>query len=155
MRPVPELPLGGTLSALAPDQATVLMRLGRPERLPPGTVLFIEGTVSGMVALILSGAIKVSSPGANGNEVVFAVMGPGEVLGELSALDGQPHSATATAVEASEVLEIPAPDFRAYVEAHPQMALLLLKILGNRLRDADRKRVEFDARERVEESQTS
>jgi CRP/FNR family cyclic AMP-dependent transcriptional regulator len=155
MRPQVQLPLGGTLSALAADQAAVLMRLGRPEQFPPGAVLFEEGIASGKVALILSGSVKVGSPDVSGDEVIFAVLGPGDVLGELSALDGQPHSATATVVEPSEVLVIPAGDFKAYVEAHPQMALLLLRILGNRLRDADRRRCEFDLREPVAEPRTN
>jgi CRP/FNR family transcriptional regulator, cyclic AMP receptor protein len=143
--------LGGTLSALAPDQAAVLMRLGKPERFPAGTVLFAEGSQSGKVALILSGTVKVSSERWTGEEVVLSMLRPGDVLGELAALDGKPHSATATVVETSDVLMIPADDFRAYVEAHPKMALLLLKILGDRLRDADRKRCEFGVEETVSE----
>jgi CRP-like cAMP-binding protein len=140
---IARLPLKGMLSALGRDQAVVLCRLGRPERFPEGSLLFKEGQVSGSVALILSGAVKASSLREDGREIVFAVLGQGDVIGELSALDGRPHSATATVLEPAEVLQIPADDFRAYVEAHPQMALLLLKILGDRLRDADRKRVEF------------
>jgi len=137
------LPLRGILSALGRDQAVVLCRLGTPVHLRPDSTLFNEGDVSGKVALILSGRIKASSLTEEGHEVVFGVMGPGDVVGELSALDGRPHSATATVVETADVLLIPAPDFKAYVEAHPRMALRLVKILSDRLRDADRKRVEF------------
>jgi CRP/FNR family transcriptional regulator, cyclic AMP receptor protein len=144
---VPGLPFKGMLSALAPDQAAVLCRLGNPVRLRRGSVLFNEGEVSGKVALILTGRIKASSLTEEGREIVFGVLGPGDVIGELSAFDGRPHSATASVLEIADVLVIPAEDFRAYVEAHPQMALLLLKILSDRLRDADRKRVEFGNRD--------
>jgi CRP/FNR family cyclic AMP-dependent transcriptional regulator len=137
------LPLRGILSALGRDQAVVLCRLGAPVHLQPHSTLFNEGDVSGKVALILAGRIKASSLTEEGHEVVFGVMGPGDVVGELSALDDRPHSATATVVETADVLLIPAADFKAYVEAHPRMALLLVKILSDRLRDADRKRVEF------------
>jgi CRP/FNR family cyclic AMP-dependent transcriptional regulator len=140
---IEQLPLKGMLSALARDQAVVLCRLGRPERFPEGTVLFKEGEVSGRVVLILFGTVKASSLREDGREILFAVLGPGDLIGELSALDGRPHSATATVLEPADVLLIPADDFRAYVEAHSHMALLLLKILSGRLRDADRKRVEF------------
>jgi CRP/FNR family transcriptional regulator, cyclic AMP receptor protein len=137
------LPLRGMLSALGVDQAEVLCRLGTPARFTRGSVLFKEGEVSGKVALILSGAAKASSLTDDGREILFAVLGPGDLIGELSALDGRAHSATATVIEEADVLMIPASDFKAYVEAHPQMALLLLEILSGRLRDADRKRVEF------------
>jgi CRP/FNR family cyclic AMP-dependent transcriptional regulator len=140
---VPELPLRGMLSSLGTDQAVVLCRLGTPVHLRPDSILFNEGDVSGKVALILSGRIKACTRTEEGREVVFGVMGAGDVIGELSAIDGRPHSATATVVETADVLVIPAVDFKAYVEAHPQMALLLVKILGERLRDADRRRVEF------------
>jgi CRP/FNR family cyclic AMP-dependent transcriptional regulator len=138
-----ELPLRGMLSSLAADQAVVLCRLGTPVHLQPDSTLFNEGDVSGKVALLLSGRIRASSLTEEGHEVVFGVMGPGDLIGELSALDGRPHSATATVMETADVLVIPAADFKAYVEAHPQMALLLIKILSDRLRGADRKRVEF------------
>jgi CRP/FNR family cyclic AMP-dependent transcriptional regulator len=140
---VPGLPLRGMLSALGRDQAVVLCRLGAPVHLQPDSTLFKEGDVSGTVALILSGRIKASSLTEEGHEVVFGVMGAGDLIGELSALDGRPHSATATVVETADVLLIGAVDFKAYVEAHPQMALLLITILSDRLRGADRKRVEF------------
>jgi CRP-like cAMP-binding protein len=131
------------LSSLGADQAAVLCRLGTPVHLQPGSTLFKEGDVSGGVALILSGRIMASTLTEEGHEVVFGVMGPGDLIGELSALDGRPHSATATVMEEADVLVIPASDFKAYVEAHPRLALLLIKILSDRLRDADRKRVEF------------
>jgi len=152
--PISELPLRGMLSALAADQAEVLCRLGTPERLPQGSVLFKEGEVSGKVALILSGAAKASSLTEDGREIVFAVLGPGDLIGELSALDGRPHSATATVIQEADMLMIQASDFKAYVEAHPQMALLLLKILSGRLRDADRKRVEFGDHDQAAGSST-
>jgi CRP-like cAMP-binding protein len=80
-----------------------------------------------------------------GKEVVLAIRGPGDLLGELAAIDGEPRSATATALEPVEALSLSAGDFRSFLEAHPRVALALLAVLTRRLRDADRKRVEFAA----------
>jgi len=83
----------------------------------------------------------------DGKEVVLAIRGPGDLVGELSAIDGEPRSATATALEPVDVLVLAAGDFRAFLERNPRVALLLVAMLARRLRDADRKRVEFTAQD--------
>ena len=56
----------------------------------------------------------------DGRESVLAFRGPGEVLGELSAIDGQPRSAGVRAVDPVEALVIPTADFRAFLERSPR-----------------------------------
>jgi CRP-like cAMP-binding protein len=65
------------------------------------------------------------------------------LLGELAAIDGQPHSASVSAMEPVEVLTVRLPDFTAFLQTHPRIMWLLLRLLTGRLRDADRKRAEF------------
>jgi CRP-like cAMP-binding protein len=79
--------------------------------------------------------------------VVLGLRGPGDLLGELGALDGQPRSASAIALDEVEALVLPAADFKTFLEAHPRAALAILEMLATRLRDADRKRVEFAAQD--------
>jgi CRP-like cAMP-binding protein len=75
---------------------------------------------------------------------VLGLCGRGDVLGELSALDGKPRSATAVAVEEVEAIVAPGSALtRALEEAHA--ARELIRVLAARLRDADRKRLEFAA----------
>jgi CRP-like cAMP-binding protein len=81
----------------------------------------------------------------DGKEVVLAIRGPGDLLGELSAIDGEPRSATGVALEPVEALVIPAGDFKRFLEGNPRIALLIMTMLSRRLRDADRKRIEFAA----------
>ena len=85
----------------------------------------------------------------NGKEAVLAFRSSGDILGELSALDGEPRSATATVLEPVEALVLTVGQFRDFLCAHPRMALGLLEMLSRRLRDADRKRVEFGAYDSV------
>jgi CRP-like cAMP-binding protein len=97
------------------------------------------------VALLVSGRVKVSAIAEDGEEYVLAFRGRGDLIGELSALDGEPRSATVTAIEAVEALVIDAGAFRDFLSENPAVALELLAVLSRRLRDADRKRVEFGA----------
>lgn len=120
-----------------------LARHGRPRRLPAGTPLFVEGTRSDTVVVVISGRVKVFSSAEDGTEVVLAVRGPGSLLGELAAIDGQPRSASVRSLEPVEVLTVGLREFTAFLQAHPRTMWLLMRILTNRLRDADRKRVEF------------
>lgn len=134
----PDAPLpGGPL-----DDA---FRDGRRQHLRPGTILFSEGDRTGRVILVLSGRLKVSSFSEDGRESILAFRGPGEVLGELAAIDGGEHLATVTVVEAGEALVITAERFLAALEEEPGLALVLLRSVVGRLRDADRKRAEFTA----------
>lgn len=118
---------------------------GRRQRLRPGAILFNEGDASNRVVLLLSGRVKVSSFSDDGQETVLGFRGPGDVLGELSAIDGQEHMATVTVVEGGEVLVVPAARFLASLEEQPGLAIVLLRSIVGRLRDADRKRAEFVA----------
>lgn len=120
-----------------------LARHGRPRRLPAGTPLFVEGTRSDTVVVVISGRVKVFSSAQDGTEVVLAVRGPGALLGELAAIDEQPHSASVSSSEPVEVLTVGLRGFTAFLQAHPRTLWLLMRILTARLRDADRKRAEF------------
>jgi CRP/FNR family transcriptional regulator, cyclic AMP receptor protein len=114
---------------------------------PRGTALFHEQQAPDRVVVLLAGCVKLSALSEDGKEVVLAIRGPGDLLGELSAIDGDPRSATATALEDVEALVVPASDFRAFLQRNPRVALLLVTTLSRRLRDADRKRVEFTAQD--------
>lgn len=130
----PALP-GGPLDAA--------FRGSRRQRLRVGTVLFSEGDLSNRVVLVLSGLVKVSTVSDEGHETILGFRGRGNVLGELAAIDGQDHMATVTVVEDGEALVVPAARFLELVAADPELALVLLRSIVGRLRDADRRRAEF------------
>lgn len=112
-----------------------------------GDVLFREGDDSDWVVVVQTGRAKASCHTSTGSEVVLAVRGPGALLGELSAIDREPRSATIQAVEALSALVMPLAEFEAYLSSHGRVAYLLMKMLSQRLRDADRKRIEFGAQD--------
>jgi CRP/FNR family cyclic AMP-dependent transcriptional regulator len=133
------------LWALTPGELEVLTSLGRRQRYPKGAPLFVEGEQSDRVLCILDGRVKISLVTADGKEVVLAVRGPGDLLGDQAFLDGEPRSASAFALDPVNSVVVQARDFTAFLEEQPRVALLLLKMISRRLRDADRKRAEFAA----------
>lgn len=126
------------------DRAGLVER-GRPRRWPTGATLFLEGDRSETVLIVVSGRVKVFSLTEQGEEVVLAVRGPGALLGELSALDGGVRSASVAALEPVAGIVVPSPAFIEFLRTHGQAATVLLRLITSRLRDADRKRVEFGA----------
>jgi CRP-like cAMP-binding protein len=108
-------------------------------------VLFHQGDDPGAVLIIRAGRFKVSVVTPDGHDVMLGFHGPGAVLGDLAAVDGKPRSTTATAVDAVEALGVPMLAFRALLEERPQLVLALMRVAAERLRAADRQRVEFAA----------
>lgn len=148
--------------AMGPDQATdasgsrasdrwelaaadeeALVALARPCAFGKGQALLHERQVADRVLLLRSGRVKITVSTAAGRELILAFRGPGELVGELAALDYETRSATVVALEAVDALALPPADFRGFLAQHPTAALRLLAMLARRLRDADRKRVEL------------
>ncbi len=102
-----------------------------------GSVLFVQGENGERCFAIGSGAVKLSAYHSDGREVVLAVLGPGDVFGELALFDDAPRSADATALEDSELLSVDRSGLNEAIAAHPQIATSLLRVLGRRLRQAN------------------
>jgi CRP-like cAMP-binding protein len=139
----------GFLGLLDADQRGALERVGIRRRFRRGQALFHQRGSPDRVVVLLSGRVKITRLTDEGKEIVLAFRGSGDLLGELSAIDGEPRSATVEAVEAVEALAIAAGDFRAFLIAHPDVGLLMLRMISHRLRDADRVRVEYGAHDTV------
>ena len=123
----------------------MLRARARQREFPAGATLMDEGQAGADVMLIDSGRVKISCRAIDGREVLLDFRGPGELLGELAALDGNPRSSSVQAIEPVVVWAIAASTFAAVAAQHPGMANALLLDLVRRFRDADRKRIEFGA----------
>jgi CRP-like cAMP-binding protein len=136
-------PLAGFLASLTPSESDDLLRCGRPRRFARGAIIVEEGEHARRVAAILTGRVKVSCFSDDGREIVLGALGPGDLIGELSALDDEPCSATVTTLETVEALVLSPTTFIAFLDTHPRVTRALLGMVTQKLRDADRKRVEF------------
>ena len=139
----------GFLARLSQEDESALFERGRRRRFDTGATIFHEAEVAGHVVMLLEGRAKIATYTEDGKEVMLGVRDPGDLLGEFSALDGKPTSANVIAMEPVEALVLDTASFRAWLEEHPATALLLLETVLTRLRDADRKRVEFSAYDTV------
>ena len=92
-----------------------------------------------------AGRVKITVSSAAGGDSVLAFRGSGSLLGELALVDDMPRSATVVAVERVDLLVMAASVFRRYLHRRPQVALAMLATLSGRLRDADRRLIEFAA----------
>ncbi len=97
------------------------------------------------VYFILSGTVRITVFSAAGKEVTFRDLGPGEMFGELAAIDGQPRSANAIAKADAQVGRIPAARFWDLLQAHPKVNAATLKYLCGLVRDLSARVYQFSA----------
>ena len=100
-----------------------------------GASAFHEGDQGDQLYVIMSGKIKLGRTASDGRENLVAVLGPGEIVGELTLFDPGPRSTTATAVAPTELLTLDHNQLMTFVESHPQLAKDMLRALAQRLRD--------------------
>lgn len=129
--------------ALEPADAAALEARAIRRSFARGHAICHAGQVADRVLILRAGRVKVTAPSASGREIVLAFHVPGELVGELAALDGGVRSASMVALEPVEVLALSPDEFRAFLDAHPAAALALVRTLGRRLRDADARLMEF------------
>ena len=89
--------------------------------------------------VIRKGQVKVSIVSEDGREVILSLLREGDVVGELSILDGKPRSANVVATEESELIMLRRSDFLQLLIKVPRIAVTLLEELASRLRKTDRK----------------
>jgi CRP-like cAMP-binding protein len=131
-------------AALAPDVQAAMRELGVVRRHRRGAFLILEGDLGDNILLVRSGRLKIVRTADDGRDVLVAVRGPGELVGELNALAGSsaPRAASVVALDDVVVQSIPAADFLRFVERHSEVSFGLLRLLAARLREATSRQTE-------------
>ncbi len=124
-------------AAFSPAELAVLARQARRRGLREGATIFFQGDAGDGLYIVLRGTVKITIVAPDGQETLLALLGRGECFGEMAVLDGLRRSATASALERSEVLFVPREGFRWFVAAHPAAWERIALILARRLRDTD------------------
>lgn len=99
-----------------------------------GVFIFHKDSPGQTLYVIESGRVRIFILSESGQEISLDIHGPGEVIGELSFLDGKPRSASAVATEATVAYALRREDFFQHLEGHPRLAMRLLDVLAARLR---------------------
>ena len=138
------MPAPGTfLDLLTAGERQELMAVGRERAFPPGTVLMYQDEPSDRIMILLDGRVKVTRIEGDGRESLLSIRDPGDLLGELSFIDGQPRVATVTTLEQVHALVTTPAELRHHLETTPRIAVALLEIVVRRFRESTLKRTQF------------
>jgi signal transduction histidine kinase len=123
-------------SELAEPDLERLCRLARRIHVAAGEVVMAEGGVGDGLYIIVTGELEVHKQ-EGGRDVVLAVRGPGEFLGEIALLEQAPRSATVRATRDSALMVIQPAAFQALLAASPTAAAGILRVMAARLRSTE------------------
>ncbi|MCS4484742.1 Crp/Fnr family transcriptional regulator [Gleimia sp. 6138-11-ORH1] len=115
------------------QQASLHAKMGH-STLRRGEVLFEEGDPGTRLYIITEGKIKLGHTSPDGRENLLAVLGPGEIIGELTLFDPGPRSTTATAVSPVTLLYLDHADLVTTLYNNPSMSKHMLRALARRMR---------------------
>ena len=124
------------------ERDAVAMRC-QGKRVPAGHQLLRDGDESSDVYFIVSGKVRAAIYAISGKEVAFRDIGPGEAVGDLSALDGAPRSATVVAMDDSTVLSLSSNQFWEVLTQHQSVAAAMLRELTSLVRQLSQRVVEY------------
>jgi CRP/FNR family cyclic AMP-dependent transcriptional regulator len=124
-------------SELSDADIASLARLANRRRYPKDTVVFFENEEGDFFFMIVEGRIKVTILGDDGREVILSILGTGDFFGEMALLDNEPRSATAIAIEDSELVSLHRHDFQSVLSDNRSIMSALIKILAARIRKAN------------------
>jgi CRP-like cAMP-binding protein len=122
---------------LTDRESDTILDLMHEKTLGKGATVFHQGDGGGGMYLLLSGSVKISRTGRDGRDVTVAVLHEGNFFGEMSLIDGQPRSASATTTQSTRLLVLDREHFQRYVLSQARIVAKMLRELSKRLRAAD------------------
>jgi CRP/FNR family transcriptional regulator, cyclic AMP receptor protein len=137
------LPRSTFLQSLPGAERAALLSSGRARRWQAGEPITRRGDRADSAIVLLDGLVKIHTTTANGAEVVLAFSGPGDLLGEVSAVRTAVRSANATAMGSVDGVVVAVTTLRAFLRRYPGATLGLLDMALSRLHLADARRIEF------------
>ncbi len=121
---------------LPPAVLNDVAALARTRPLPRGLRIFDQGELAGRAHALLSGGVRITQSGSDGEEILVRFIGPSEIFGCVPVLTDGLYPADATAiVDAIELSWDPA-DLLALMQRHSRIALNMIAIVGRRLGEA-------------------
>lgn len=97
-------------------------------------ILIEQSDTSNNTYFIISGTVNIYTLSEEGEQTNIAILGPGEVVGELSLIDDEPRSATVQAIQDTETFLLTGEKFHQILRTYPEIAIRLLQTLAKRVR---------------------
>lgn len=124
-------------SDLSPDEFQTVVDKMKFNKFPSNTVVIKEGEKGDSLFVVSSGKVEVYVRGKNNKQALLATLGEDEFFGEISALSGQPRSATVITREESEILELSKTDLDEITKDFPGVKKILQNFLDTRLKSLE------------------
>jgi CRP/FNR family cyclic AMP-dependent transcriptional regulator len=124
---------------LSDRELDVVRAVATEKNYPKTAVVLTEGEMGDSLYMIQSGKVKVFIGDEDGREIILKILGPGDFFGEMSMIDKQPRSASVNTIEASLFLVLSHAAFEKCVEQAPRIGNMVMRVLAQRVREADRK----------------
>ena len=122
---------------LPEQQRTTLAGRARIRTFAKGEIIFRMGDSGDCLMAVLAGRVRISVASPEGREMVLAILGPDEILGEITVLDGKERTADATALDACTLAILDRREVLSFLERDPSAWLHVVEILCARLRNTD------------------
>ena len=124
---------------MAEDALQAVARVSLLRRVPRNARVVRTGEPIDFVYLVLAGSLNVLVDDEQGREAILSVLGPGELFGEMGALDEEARSASVVAVTPSVLVVIGKTEFKRCLQANFEVTQYVMRKLVQRLRLADRR----------------
>lgn len=124
---------------LTTAQAQSLVGSVSKQRFKRGETIVTQGQTSNALYILLTGRARVLMTDKRAREVILATLRVGDHVGEMSLIDGEPHSATVQAEIMTDVLVLGRKEFSRCIAENSSMAQSVMRELVRRLRSADHK----------------
>ena len=125
-------------SGFSPEELEAAAGLLKKKKYRKGVTVFHEGQPGIAFYLISSGRVKVFKLNEDGRELIFGIFGDGAIFGDVPVFDGGPYPASAATLVETEVVYMSRDDFIRLITEHPAISLKIVRVLGKRLRQAQR-----------------
>ena len=125
--------------SLSPADCLAIGNQMRPAEFSAAQMIFASGDAGAGIYLVMSGRVKLSILASDGRELSLAHAGPGDVFGEIAALDGGARTTDAVALADTRVLVLPQSALRGLIETNPRVAFAAIRFMCARLRETDQK----------------
>ena len=124
-------------SDLSESELNSIQEICKTRNYPKNSMIILEEEMGDVVFIVMSGTVKITRVNDEGKEVILAMLGSGEVFGEMAILDGESRSANALSQENCEVVTINREDFLSLLKTNNKVSLNLMTEIAIRLRKSD------------------
>ncbi len=122
------------LHLLSKEEMKELDAMAEMRNTPKNQVIYFPEDTSNTVYLLKSGKIKISKISFSGKEIILALLGPGEIFGELSLLGQEKREEIAEVTEDAVICSVSLSHFEAMLQQNPKFSLQITKLIGFRLK---------------------